>query len=150
MITEASRVHMLGYYIISRYYQLCTVAKDEEEDGSQQTSIFSWDFSSDISVCVTTSSSSVKASNILYTKAELISSVTKPAKGAATNRCLTATTHVNTSSYESQCTDTPDTFLSAGNAPRFQRSTFFFPLSFWTIPQFFILKGLLVNINQLW
>ena len=111
MITEASRVHMLGYYIISRYYQLCTVAKDEEEDGSQQTSIFSWDFSSDISVCVTTSSSSVKATNILYTKAELISSVTKPAKGAATNRCLTATTHVNTSSYESQCTDTPDTFF---------------------------------------
>ena len=64
-----------------------------------------------IGVCVTTSSSSVKATNILYTKAELISSVTKPAKGAATNRCLTATTHVNTSSYESQCTDTPDTFF---------------------------------------
>ena len=60
-----------------------------------------------IGVCETTSS--VKASNILYTKAELISSVTKPAKGAATNRCLTATTHVNTSSYESQCTDTPNT-----------------------------------------
>ena len=134
MITEASRVHMLGYYIISRYYQLCTVAKDEEEDGSQQTSIFSWDFSSDISVCVTTSSSSsVKATNILYTKAELISSVTKPAKGAATNRCLTATTHVNTSSYESQCTDSPNTekhFLGQKNLLvhfflKFKNETFF-------------------------
>ena len=38
------------------------------------------------------------------------SSVTKLTKGAATNRYLTASTHVNTSSYESQCTDNT-TFL---------------------------------------